>query len=185
MKKKQMVILVAVLAALAVVYGVLSFVNKKAEEEEKAQEESQVVQVTDLEEIVSFSYEAPEQEALHFEKKKDDWVCVDDEKIELEQTYPNEIVNAFSSLTASRKMEELDALEDYGLAKPAYTVTLQPKDGKEVTVCIGDAVGEEYYLQVKGEDAVYTVASSVTGVLGHSLEDMKKVEDEEDAEADS
>lgn len=183
MKKKQILILASVLAALAVVYGALSFANKKAEEEEKAQEESQVVQVTDLEEIVSFSYEAPEQEALHFEKKEDDWVCTDDEKLELEQTYPNEIANAFSSLTASRKMEEIDAMEDYGLAEPAYTVTLRPKDGKEVTFYIGDAVGEEYYLQVKGEDAVYTVASSVAGTLGHSLEDMKKVE--EDAEADS
>lgn len=186
MKKKQILILAVVLAILAVVYGALSFGNKKAKEEEKAQEENQVIQVADLGEILSFSYEAPEQEPLRFEKEKDDWVCADDKKMELEQTYPSDIADAFASLTASRKMEEIDALEDYGLKEPAYTVTLQPKDGKEMTFYIGDSTGDEYYLQAEGEeDVIYTVASSVVMTLDHSLEDMKKTEEDEDAEADS
>ncbi len=182
MKKKQMLVLAVILAALAVIYVVLSFGNKKAQEEEKAQEESQVIQVADLGEITAFSYESAEQEPLHFEKKEDEWVCTDDKKTELEQTYPNEIVDAFASLTASRKMEEIDALEDYGLKEPAYTVTLESKDGEERTFYVGDSTGDEYYLQKEGEEeVVYTVSSSAVMTLGHSLEDMKKTEEDSDS----
>lgn len=179
MKKKQMVILILVLAALAVVYAALAFGNKKAQEKEKAQEESQIIQVADLGEVVTFSYESAEQEPLHFEKKEDAWICTDDKKTELEQTYPNEIADAFSSLTASRKMEEIDALEDYGLKEPAYTVTLESKDKEEVTFYVGNSTGDEYYLQKEGEEGiVYTVSSSAVMTLGHSLEDMKKTEED-------
>ena len=180
MKKKQLFWPAAALVVLAVIYGSLVFHNQKMEEEEKAREESQIVQVTDLGEITSFSYEAPEQEALHFEKKDDNWICTDDKKIELEQTYPNGIANSFASLTASRKLESIDALEDYGLEDPAYTVTLQPKDGEETVILIGNSTGEDYYLQVKGEEQiVYTVDASAVGTLGHTLEDMEKIEEEE------
>lgn len=180
MKKKQLLWPAAALVVLAVVYTVLLSNNRKLEEQEKAREESEIVQVTDLGELASFSYEAPEQEALHFEKKDDNWICTDDKKIELEQTYPDGIASTFASLTASRKLESIDALEDYGLEEPVYTVTLQPEDGKETVIRIGNSTGEEYYLQVKGEEqVVYTVDSSVVGTLGHSLEDMKKVEEEE------
>lgn len=180
MKKKQLFGLAAALLVLAVIYAVLVSSNKKAEEREQAREESQIVSVTDLEEITSFSYKAPEQETLHFEKKDDDWICTEDPKIELEQTYPNGIVNTFASLTASRKLESIDALEDYGLKEPVYTVSLKPEDGKETVLQIGNSTGEEYYLQVKGDDSViYTVDASAVGTLDHSLEDMEKVEDEE------
>lgn len=180
MKKKQLIWPALSLAVLAVVYGALLLSNRRIEEKENAEKEEQVVQVTDLSDIASFSYGTQEQETLHFEKKGDDWVCTDDEKIELEQTYPNEIADAFAHLTALRKMEEIDALEDYGLTEPSYTVSLQPKDGEETVLLIGNSTGDAYYLQVKGEEgAVYTVSPSAVGTLDHSLDDMKKTEDEE------
>lgn len=186
MKKKQILILAAVLAALAVVYAALSFGNKRAEEKAKAEEESQIVQVTDLGALEAFSYEEPGAEALDFEKKDGEWICTNDKKMELEQSYPEAIANAFSSLTATRKLESIDAREDYGLEDPAYTVTLRPEDGEETVLWIGSATGEDYYLQVKGEEeTAYTVSSSVVQTLGYSLEDMEKIKEEEDAEADS
>ena len=68
MDKKRMIWLAAAFGVLAVVDGALSLSNKRVEEKEKAEEEAQVIQVADLGEIVSFSYSAPEQETLHFEK---------------------------------------------------------------------------------------------------------------------
>lgn len=183
MDKKHMIWLAAALVVLAAVYGALSLSNKRVEEKEKAEEEAQVIQVADLGEIVSFSYSAPEQETLHFEKKESDWICTDDKKMELEQTYPNGIADAFTDLTATRRMEEIDALEDYGLKEPSYTVSLQPKEGKETVFLIGDSTGDEYYLRVKGEEGVvYTVSSAPVGTLDHSLEDMEKTEDEEETD---
>lgn len=180
MKKKQMVILAVLLAALAAVYGILTWHNQKAEKEEQAREESQTARVTELGEIASFSFQAPEQEKLQFEKKDGKWVCTRDKKLALDQTYPDRIVNTFSSLTASRKLEDIDALEDYGLESPAYTVVLKTADGEETTVKIGDGTGDEYYLQKEGEDQViYTVASSAVETLGYSLEDMQEEDGEE------
>lgn len=183
MKKKQMIWLAAALVVLAAVYGALSLSNKRVEKKEKAEEEAEIIQVADLGEIVSFSYGAPEQETLHFEKKENAWICSDDKDRALEQTYPDGIADAFADLTATRRMEEIDALEDYGLKEPSYTVSLQPKEGKETVFLIGDSTGEEYYLLVKGEEGVvYTVSSSAVGTLDHSLEDMEKIEDEEETD---
>ena len=84
MKKKQIIGLAVALAVLVVVYGALSLSNRRVEEEEQAREESQVIQVADLGEVVTFSYESAEQEPLHFEKKEDAWICTDDKKTELE-----------------------------------------------------------------------------------------------------
>ena len=155
MKKKQIIGLAVALAVLVVVYGALSLSNRRVEEEEQAREESQVIQVADLGEIASFSFEAPAQEPLHFE-------------------------------TATRRMDEIDALADYGLEEPSYVISLQPADGKdkkELTLLIGNSTGDEYYLQIEGqEDVVYTVASSAVGNLDHSLADMEKAEDDEETE---
>lgn len=183
MKKKQIICLAAVLVVLAAVYGALSLSNKREAKKEQDEEASQVIQVTELEDVRAFSYQAPEQETLHFEKKEDGWVCTDDKEMELEQSYPDGIAESFGQLTASRKMEQIDALKDYGLEEPAYTVTLQPKDGEEVQLLIGNSTGEEYYLQVKGEeDVVYTISSTAVSALDHSLEDMEKTEAEEETE---
>ena len=186
MKKKQIIGLAVALAVLVVVYGALSLSNRRVEEEEQAREESQVIQVADLGEIASFSFEAPAQEPLHFEKKDGVWICTEDEELELEQTYPEGIVDTFASLTATRRMDEIDALADYGLEEPSYVISLQPADGKvkkELTLLIGNSTGDEYYLQIEGqEDVVYTVASSAVGNLDHSLADMEKAEDDEETE---
>ena len=83
-------------------------------------------------------------------------------------------------------MDEIDALADYGLEGPSYVISLQPADGKdkkELTLLIGNSTGDEYYLQIEGqEDVVYTVASSAVGNLDHSLADMEKAEDDEETE---
>lgn len=184
MKKKQIVILAVLLAVLAAGYGILVFQNKKAAKEEQAAQEKSVIKVTDLGEIQSFSYQTLEQEKLHFKKKKDQWICTEDKKADLDQTYPDRIANTFSSLTASRKLEDIDALEDYGLKKPAYIVTLNEEDGTKTTVKIGNLTGEEYYLQVEGEEqVVYTVAASSAEALNYSLEDMREKESEEESDS--
>ncbi len=179
MKKNQIVLLAGLLAALAAVYVILAFQNKKSEEKEQAEIESQTVQVTESGEIQSFSFQAPEQEELQFKKKDDKWICAQDKKLSLDQTYPDRIVNTFSGLTAVRKLEGIDALEDYGLESPAYTVRMEAADGGEITLYIGDGTGEEYYLQKEGDDQViYTVASSAVEALNYSLEDMEEKEEQ-------
>lgn len=179
MKKKQIILLAGLLAALAAIYGILVFQNKKSQEKEQAREESQTVRITEADEIQFFSFQAPEQEELQFKKKDGKWICVQDKKFPLDQTYPDRIVNTFSGLTAVRKLEDIDALEDYGLESPSYTVTMETAKGEKITLNIGDGTGEEYYLQKGGEDQViYTVASSSVEALNYSLEDMEEKAEE-------
>ena len=157
MKKKQMILLAALLAVLAAGYGILVFQNKKAEREEQAAQESSVIKVIDLGEIQSFSYQTPEREKLHFKKKNNKWICTKDKKANLDQTYPNRIADTFSSLTASRKLEDIDALEDYGLNKPAYIVELSGADGKKITVNIGNLTGKNIICRWRERNRWFTL----------------------------
>ena len=49
------------------------------------------------------------------------------------------------SLTAEQKLDAPDALEDYGLADPAYKVSYETTSGEKGTLDIGNNVGEDYY----------------------------------------
>ena len=61
---------------------------------------------------------------------------------------------------------------------------LSGADGKKITVNIGNLTGEEYYLQVEGEEqVVYTVAASNAEALNYSLEDMREKESEEESDS--
>lgn len=50
-------------------------------------------------------------------------------------------------------------------------------DGKETELSIGNAVDEAYYLLNKTTEKIYTVSSTVTGTLQHTLEEMAQLDD--------
>ena len=174
-KKKRLLCLLLILPLLLVILFLMKNYNRSQEEKQEAEEAAAKVYVTDISEVCSVSYET-ESGRFAFEKKEDTWIYHPDPDFPLAQTYPEQIVSSFGKLEALRELKDGDDLEAYGLTAPVYTVKLTDADGNETDLSIGNAVDEAYYLLNKTTDKIYTVSSSVTGTLQHTLEEMAQLD---------
>lgn len=172
-KKKGMIVMLAVLCILLAVYFLLQNWNVRKEEKAKAQEEADIIHVTDTDpaDIVSFSYDMGNG-VLSFEKRDGQWYYTEDEDFPLDQSIPEQITEIISQITADRELEDGDTLADYGLDAPAYTLEYTDNSGETVTVDFGSLTGNDYYVSVSGSDSVYTVATTLADDLSYTLDDM-------------
>lgn len=173
--KKAVPILIAVLAVLLVVYFGLQSWNKKQEEEEESGESILVTEL-DADTITAVSYNVGNGE-LAFEKQDDTWYYAEDKDFPLDQSYLQNIVDGMCAITADRKLEDGDALADYGLEEPAYTVQLTDSEGNTTQIGFGDLTGDNYYVNVNGSDQVYTVASTTLDDLQYTLDEMAQLDE--------
>ena len=187
-KKKNLMVLLIVFAALIAVYAAVSaysdYAQKKQEEQEAAESEAERIWVTDIEEVKEISYDNG-TDSLAFVKEDDEWKYKDAEDFPLVQSYLTALEETASHLEASRKLEGGDELEAYGLAEPAATVTVTDSSGNEITLGIGNSVDDEYYLAVDGEDIPYTVSSTLYNQIQYSLYDMVQIEEFPDLSEDT
>lgn len=172
-KKKGMIVMLCVLCVLLAVYFVLQNRNAREKEKEKAQEEADIIYVTDTDaaNITSFSLNMGNG-VLSFEKRGGQWYYADDEDFPLDQSIPEQITEEISQITADRELEDGDALEDYGLDSPVYTLEYADDAGETVTVNFGNLTGDDYYVSVSASDSIYTVASTLADDLNYTLDDM-------------
>lgn len=168
MKRNKIVLLLGVLVILIGCYTGLHFRNESRAAKQEAQEEAKIVNVKTLEEITEISYTYHENKFM-FEKKDGAWIYVPDEKFPLEQTYIETMEDTFGTIQAERELEEADALADYGLDQPAYTIHLKNGAGKETDIYIGNSVNDGYYMTVGDKSKVYTVSSSVLSPIQYDL----------------
>lgn len=174
-KKKRLLCLLLVLPLLLIVLALMKNYNRSQEEKQEAEEEAAKVYAAEITDVRSVTYRTESGEYT-FEKEEDVWVYKQDPDFPLAQTYPEQIISTFGKLEAMRELKDGDDLEAYGLKDPAYTVKLTDAEGKETTLSIGNAVGEDYYLLNNTSEKIYTVSSSVTGTLQHTLEEMAQLD---------
>lgn len=177
-RKKGLIIMLCILCILLAVYFALSSWNSRQKEEERAQEESEVIHVTDTDaaEIVSFSYNMGSG-PLSFEKRDGQWYYTEDEDFPLDQSVPEQIAAELGQITADRELKDGDDPADYGLDKPAYTLEFTDISGGAATVELGNLTGDYYYGRVSGSDSIYTVPASLTEDLNYTLDDMAVLDD--------
>ncbi|MBQ8535871.1 MAG: DUF4340 domain-containing protein [Clostridia bacterium] len=109
--------------------------------------------------VTSLSW-AQEETAFAFEKTDDVWRRTGDASFPVNQTALEALVADLKETQASRKLENVSALADYGLDTPAFTFTAQV-NGADVTYKLGDATpfSDGYYFT--WDDAqVYILNSS-------------------------
>ena len=161
-KKKGPLILIGVRVLLLILYFALSTWNKKQDSKEE-----ETVKVTDLKtsEITGVKYNLGTGE-MNFEKNGDTWYYTADKDFPLRQSYPKTVADAMGQLSADRELEDADALEEYGLDHPTYTVTLTDEDGTVTTIKVGNATGNDYYATVDDTEKVYTIPAT-------SLDDIR------------
>lgn len=171
-KKKGPVILIGVLVLLLILYFALSTWNKKQDSKEE-----ETVKVTDLKtsEITGVKYDLGTGE-MNFEKDGDTWYYTADKDFPLRQSYPKTVTDAMGQLSADRELEDADALEEYGLDHPTYTVTLTGEDGTVTTIKVGNATGNDYYATVDDTEKVYTIPATSLDDIQTELDQIAQLD---------
>lgn len=171
-KKKGPLILICVLVLLLILYFVLSTWNKKQDSKEE-----ETVKVTDLKtsEITGVKYDLGTGE-MNFEKDGDTWYYTADKDFPLRQSYPKAVADAMGQLSADRELEDADALEEYGLDHPTYTVTLTDEDGTVTTIKVGNATGNDYYATVDDTEKVYTIPATSLDDIQTELDQIAQLD---------
>ena len=171
-KKKGPVILIGVLVLLLILYFALSTWNKKQDSKEE-----ETVKVTDLKtsEITGVKYDLGTGE-MNFEKDGDTWYYTADKDFPLRQGYPKTVADAMGQLSADRELEDADALEEYGLDHPTYTVTLTDEDGTVTTIKVGNATGNDYYATVDDTEKVYTIPATSLDDIQTELDQIAQLD---------
>lgn len=168
-KKKQIKILITVLALLLAAYGLVFCIGN----EEPYEESSESVTGIDLKEsdIVKISYTDTEN-MMSFVYKDGKWNYEKDLEFPVKQSSVEELISELLNITANRSLEEAENASSYGLDDPSYTVTLTEENGTETEIKIGDiASNSDYYLTADDGEHVYTVNNMIPETL--SFDEMQ------------
>lgn len=166
-QKKTLQILLLVFAGLLVLYAGISFYKKN----KSSKEDSDQTLITNLKSLTSISYNN-NRETLSFEKDRNKWYYSKNKKYPITQSSLENLASTFQKVEAVRELKNADALKDYGLDKPTYTVRVKDKSGKSVIYYIGNATGENYYITYGDKSKIYTVSSDIASGLSSSLDDL-------------
>jgi len=127
--------------------------------------------ISDLKSLTSISYNN-NGTTLSFIKQSGKWYYTKNKKYPITQSSLESLASTFQKVETVRELKNADALSDYGLDKPTYTVSVKDKTGKSMTYYIGNATGENYYVTYGDKSKIYTVSSDITSSLSYSLDDL-------------
>ena len=171
-----MIVLAVVLVVLVAAYFLLPKVVKDEEEET----ESYVVTAMTGDTVtqISFTNEGTE---YTFEKEDDIWYSTKDRTLSISQKTIDNLVDKAGNITSTTKIEGVTEFSQYGLDNPLHEIKLTA-NGTEHTIVMGDYndITGEYYLYLKGESTVYTVASTVVTPFATTLEELVEEETAEE-----
>jgi hypothetical protein len=154
--------LIAVLAALVVLVGLLIYMNVRPKPAAAAPESTLLElsnMTTDSVVKIVLTYGTG---GLTMEKKDNVWSV--GSPVALDEMKTNDIVATFTNLYAHSLVDENPTdLAQYGLATPKAKAVVTTTDGTKTTFILGEKTpsGDSYYVQVQGDPKVYTVYQSV------------------------
>ena len=167
----------ALILLLTVYFGMRAW-NQNREEKEEQQAEADTVHVTETAaaDIVSLKFDVGSGE-MEFTKENDTWYYAPDRDFPLVQSYPEDMAAAAGNIIADRELTDGDALEDYGLDEPVYTLEYTDSEGNVTQVCFGNTTGDYYYVTVGDTGKVYTVESTITDSFNYTLADIAQYDE--------
>lgn len=172
--KKHRTLLILLALFIVLILSFLALPSYERQQKNKGNEAEAQIPVIRIDTLSSLSYTDHNNETtLSFTKDSETWYVSDDKEIPLTQSYIDTMEETFCSINATREITDPDALSDYGLDNPAYTIKLTDQEGNLTTLTIGNAADEDYYLAVNGqEDILYTVNSSIVSSMQYDLDTM-------------
>ena len=114
---------------------------------------------------------------LNFTKDNDVWKDAQDRNASISQSMVESLLTQIHHVTSDTCIENPEDLGQYGLDEPSMTITVTLKNGSSIILNIGDANGMtgDYYLQVEGNDSVYTLSPSVVSAFEKTPEELMKM----------
>lgn len=171
---KKMVLLIGLLGALLIGYGLLGQINETATVSET---KGNYPLWTDSKTVSSLSW-TQDGEALSFSLGESVWMKDDDASFPVNQTAVQNLADKIEKLTAISELTDVTKPEDYGLADPAFAVTVKDESGSETVYAMGDQTPFEdgYYLSVTGSDNIYVIESSLATAFNKTLTQLATME---------
>lgn len=183
MKKTTKTLLALVIILVVLVLGYVALIMFYKTDEEKGTETEvetvdETTYVIDLDGVSAIRYTDGTTE-MAFTQGDTEWAYEADGTITLDENAIGTMVYEFQQVVAVRTIEKPDALADYGLENPSYTVEITDLGGNVVTLYIGDAVDDCYYATTGDKEVVYVINSSVVEALEFDINNLMATELEE------
>jgi len=168
----RMLILVGVLAIVIIGYTAIS---RLAAEDSATGTGGSAVSVFSInkDSVKEISWEY-EDEEIAVEKVGSAWRYTGDSTFPLSLAKVDQMLTAISNVKASRAIEDVDSLAEYGLDKPSYRVRISNEEGLLVGFSIGDKneITGDYYLKTDDSESIYLVDGTLPAAFGNTLLDV-------------
>ncbi len=170
---KKMIALLGVLIVLCVATFAVSRMDLNAEVVEETPSVSAYSIGSDA--VVSALSWTYNDETLTFCYADETWSYADDESFPLDSTALESMISVLSDVTASRTLEDVEDLSEYGLDAPQASVTVTTDDGT-TTLDWGNesTLGDGRYLSI-GDGNVY-LATDLLSYFTYELYDLVSME---------
>lgn len=179
MKKKGLPLIIALVCLFVLCAGYVCLIKYNDKQEKVDSADTITVLNLKADDVSKIAYEI-DGEKVSFTKDADKWTLDSDASFEADADKVTSLISSITSMTATRKIEDVSDLSEYGLDAPGQTVTLTDADGNETTICWGSnntTTGDDYVYCTNDDKVVYTVASSVQSSLSSSVEDYRATEE--------
>lgn len=192
-QKIQLVVLLAAFLLFALGFYAAKSISAREEEKERAKEAGEYTALSfDADDLVKLEIER-EEGNLELDFHEGKWSFVKDINLEIEEkdeekkTYEvntsaaDEIRDTLANLTSQNEIAAGEDESEYGLDKPAMTITVTLSDGAEHSVEVGslNSMLQAYYIRVDHSDTLYTMSETDHDLLCKTDTDLAQEVSEE------
>ena len=128
MKKKGLPLIIALVCLLVLCAGYVCLVKYNDKQEKADSADTSTVLNLKVDDVSKIAYEI-DGEMVSFTKDADKWTLDSDAAFEADADKVTSLISSITSMTATRKIEDVSDLSEYGLDAPGQTVTLTDADG--------------------------------------------------------
>ena len=185
MKKQKMHF--GILLVVCILCAAVYFLVRSLDLSESGEEEAAEVTVTDFEAGDVMALTTGGDYPLNFVKEEGTWYNADDRSVSIQQSMVETLLSYITHITTDTAIAEPEDLSQYGLDEPSMTITATLENGTNVILHIGESnsMTGDYYLQMSGDDTVYTVSPSLVSTFEKTPEDFVEEETETETETET
>lgn len=192
-QKIQLVVLLVAFLLFALGFYAAKSISAREEEKERAKEAGEYTALSfDADDLVKLEIER-EEGNLELDFHEGKWSFVKDIKLEMEEqneeekdyevnaSVADELRDTLANLTSQNEIAAGEDESEYGLDKPAMTITVTLSDGAEHSVEVGslNSMLQAYYIRVDHSDTLYTMSEADHDLLCKTDTDLAQEVSEE------
>ena len=192
-QKIQLVVLLAAFLLFALGFYAAKSISAREEEKERVKEAGEYTALSfDADDLVKLEIER-EEGNLELDFHEGKWSFVKDINLEMEEqneeekgyevnaSVADELRDTLANLTSKNEISAGEDESEYGLDKPAMTITVTLSDGAEHSVEVGslNSMLQAYYIRVDHSDTLYTMSETDHDLLCKTDTDLAQEVSEE------